>query len=194
MSVIRQLSLFGVEVAGPEPGDLGGLLAGTGQVVRMGGTARVSIVVDQPWRAAVLMAEFGRRGLAATWEPTGDERITVRTAYSTALAPLAGAWLRGLVKHPPRDLMLDGRALRLWVEATGRHDGPISYALPVRATDELTWPAVGLALAAAGLRADLVNARADGPAFRIVGRRRVSRLAEMIGDPPKNAPDGVWPS
>ena len=47
----RQLSLFGVEARPPNPLDLEGLLAGAGQVSRMGGTARVSIVVGDAWRA-----------------------------------------------------------------------------------------------------------------------------------------------
>lgn len=193
VSAIRQLSLFGVEASGPEPADLAGLLAGAGQVVRMGGTARVSVVVDHPWRAAVLVKEFERRGLAASYATTVEERISVRTAYSSALSPLAEAWLRGAVKLPPRGFMLDGRALRLWVEAAGRMDGSVSYLLPVGASDEPAWAAVGLALATAGLRAELVGARSGGPGYRIVGRRRLARLAEMIGDPPSQAPTDLWP-
>ena len=50
MRVGRQLSLFGVEAGPPVAEDLEGLLAGPGQVVRMGGTARVSVVVDELWR------------------------------------------------------------------------------------------------------------------------------------------------
>ena len=48
---LRQLSLFGIEAGQPEMADLAGLLAGPGQVVKMGGTARVSVVVaDLPSR------------------------------------------------------------------------------------------------------------------------------------------------
>jgi hypothetical protein len=39
-----------------------------------------------------------------------------------------------------------------------------------------------------------VSPRSGGSSYRIVGRRRVARLAEMIGDPPKQAPPGAWPS
>jgi hypothetical protein len=86
----RQLSLFGVEAHPPTPLDLEGLLAGAGQVGRMGGTGRVSIVVEGAWRCAVLRAECELRGLAMSCEPTGeDDRWLVRTAYSAALAPLA---------------------------------------------------------------------------------------------------------
>jgi len=56
----RQLSLFGVEAGSPVPEDLEGLLAGPGQVVRMGGTARVSVVVDELWRP--LAAEHAPKG------------------------------------------------------------------------------------------------------------------------------------
>jgi hypothetical protein len=187
------MSLFGVEASGPEPADLAGLLAGAGQVVRMGGTARVSVVVDHPWRAAVLVKEFDRRGLSATYATTVEENISVRTAYSSVLAPLAVAWLRGAVKLPPSGFMLDGRALRLWVEAAGRVDGATSYLLPLGPSDEPAWAGVGLALATAGLRAELVGPRAGGPAYRIMGRRRVGRLAELIGDPPSAVPPEVWP-
>ena len=232
MSLIRQLSLFGVEASAPEPGDLAGLLAGAGRIDRLGhlsgsharqpgqlggsharqpgqlggsharqpgGTARVSIVVDHPWRAAALVAECARRGLVATVLKTVDEHIEVRTAYSAALMPLADAWsgpqpLANGAKHPPRGLLLDGRALRLWVEAAGRYEGATTYALELGVADEPVWSAVGAALAALGLRGQLVVPRSGIPAYRIVGKRRVAALAEMIGDPPKQAPAGLWPS
>jgi hypothetical protein len=194
VSEIRQLSLFGVEAARPEPGDLAGLLAGAGQVTRMGATARVSVVVDHPWRATTLIAECARRSLAATVVSTIEEHIEVRTAFSAALAPLADDWLRGDVKMPPPGLVLDGRALRLWAESGGRCEGTTSYVLPLGAADEPAWSSVGAALAALGLRGQLVSPRSGGTSYRIVGRRRVARLAEMIGDPPKQAPPGAWPS
>lgn len=46
----RQPSLFSTEAADPSLSDLAGLLAGPGEVVRMGGTARVAVVVDAAWR------------------------------------------------------------------------------------------------------------------------------------------------
>ena len=195
MSVIRQLSLFGVEASPPEPGDLAGLLAGAGHVTRFGQTARVSIIVDHPWRASVLVAECARRGLVATCVSTVEEHIGVRTAYSALLTPLAQGWTRGSVKRPPPDLILDGRMLRLWVEAEGWSEDPGTYVLPLGRTDELTREPIGAALAAVGLGAQLVSPRGDGrPSYRIVGKRRIARLIEMIGDPPKQAPAGIWPS
>ena len=193
MSLGRQLSVFGVEARPASPLDFEGLLAGAGQVVRMGGTARVSVVVDQPWRARALLAEARARGLAATCEPTSVEgHIGFRTAYSSALAALGTAWLRGAVKHPPGGFALDGRRLRLWAIAAGGRDGAAAFTLRLGVSDEQTWGIVGGALATAGLPAVLLGPRAGGPAYRIIGRRRMSRLAELVGDRPSGAPADNW--
>jgi hypothetical protein len=322
----RQLSLFGVEARPPTPMDLEGLLAGAGEVGRMGGTAKVSIEVEDAWRAGVLRAECEQRGLVVSCEPTGvEDRWTVRTAYAALLAPLAARWLDGTAKVSPRDLVLDGRRLRLWVAAAGAWDGQRAYLLrlapsrpfvpddededvaepeqnaepmrdisdssekivattqepdtpdeefiedvpeappgkpkkkatplistfdpgPVDLGEELedwiddnrdgwpdsgvgdlptvdldplaepaaesadvpdendnqdenaidrqvadNWVAVGDALAAAGLIAVFVGPKAGGPAYRIVGLRRVTRLAELVGEPPVGAPQASWP-
>jgi hypothetical protein len=194
MSVSRQLSLFGVEAQPPTALDLAGLLAGPGQVVRLGGTARVSIVVDAPWRVAVLLAECAERGLTALSRPsTVDGHFGVQTEYATALAPLGAAWLRGAVKRPPPGFTLGGRALRLWFAAAGARDGAQGFLLRLGGSDEPAWGPVGAALAAAGLPAALLGPRAGGPAYRIVGRRRLRMLAEMVGEPPPQAPPGQWP-
>lgn len=188
----RQLSLFGIEAAEPSPDDLAGLLAGPGQVVRMGGTARVSVVVDAAWRVHVLVAELARRGLTASWVPTADERLGVRTSYATTLAPLAAAWLRGAVKRPPDGFHLNGQRLRLWAAAAGSVE-PLGFTLRLGAADDASWEPVGAALAAIGLPAVLLGPRAGGPAYRITGRRRLGRLAELVGDRPPAAPEGAWP-
>jgi len=189
----RQLSLFGVEAADPVPEDLEGLLAGPGQIVRMGGTARVSIVVDAAWRVHVLVDEFAARGLGATWVSTVDSHFGVRSAYSTGLAPMATAWLRGAVKMPPPGFGLDGRRLRLWLAAAGGPDPTGGFVLRLGASDEPSWAPVGAALAGIGLTGALLSGRGAGPAYRIEGRRRLARLAELVGDPPELAPAGVWP-
>ncbi len=332
----RQLSLFGVEARPPTPMDLEGLLAGAGEVGRMGGTAKVSIEVEDAWRAQVLRAECEQRGLVVSCEPTGvEDRWTVRAAYAALLAPLAARWLDGTRKVCPADLVLDGRRLRLWVAAAGSWDGQRAYLLrlapsrphlpeeearetdadeaatageeqlgvadepaatavgearaapeagetddtpgeeptddapgPSRGrakkkttslistfdpgpvdlglevedwiddsrdswpdsgvadlptveldplaepapdsadtpaggggTDENSidrqvadnWVAVGDALAAVGLIAVFVGPKAGGPAYRIVGLRRVTRLAELVGEPPPEAPHERWP-
>lgn len=190
-----QLSIFGVEAHPPGPGDLDGLLAGAGQVVRLGGTARVSIVVDAAWRVRVLIAEFTRRGLATSWDKaTIEGHYGVRTAYSSRLAPLGARWLRGAVKRVPSDFFLDGQRLRLWCAAAGAptEDGD-GYSLHL-GTEEECWPAVTKALSLAGLPAELLGTRAGGPLLRIEGRRRVAHLAEIIGDPPTDVPPGLWPT
>lgn len=202
----RQLSIFGAEARAPTPLDLEGLLAGAGQVTRIGGTARVSIVVDEDWRAAALQVECSLRGLASIREPsTVEGHIAFRTAYASALAPLGGRWLRGAVKHPPDGFALDGRRLRLWTIAAGSVDAGRAFLLRLGAgdaagapgrpagEDQPVWDAVGRALAAMGLPAVLLGPRASVPAYRIIGRRRVGRLAELIGEPPRQAPPGSWP-
>jgi hypothetical protein len=202
----RQLSLFGVEARPPVPLDLEGLLAGAGQVTRMGGTARVSIVVSDAWRAAALRSECLLRDLGSTTEPsTVEGHIAFRTAYAAALAPLGTRWLRGAAKHPPDDFSLDGRRLRLWVIAAGSPDGPQAFTLRLGTSDgagapgrrevdgQPVWDAAGAALARLGLPAVLLGPRAGGPAYRLVGVRRLARLAELVGDSPAQAPAGVWP-
>ncbi|MER5702577.1 hypothetical protein ABT023_11600 [Micromonospora sp. NPDC002296] len=235
---VRQLSLFGAEAADPSVADLAGLLAGPGEMVRMGGTARLSIVVDAAWRVHVLVAELARCGLAATWEATADQQHLVRTSYASTLAPLALAWLRdppapalatpsppaldpaapsppapsppaldpaalataargpvvggGPVKRPPVGFHLNGRRLRLWVAAAGKSDPP-GFLLRLGVNDEACREPVGAALAAVGLPAALLDAEAGGPAYRITGRRRLARLADLIGDPPSTAPPLAWP-
>jgi hypothetical protein len=150
-------------------------------------------VVDQPWRARALLAEATTRGLAATCERTEVEgHIGFRTAYSSALAALGTSWLRGAVKHPPPGFALDGRRLRLWTIAAGGRDGAAAFTLRLGASDEPCWAAIGAALATAGLPAVLLGRRAGGPAYRLVGRRRLARLAELVGEPPSGSPAGNW--
>jgi hypothetical protein len=194
VSVTRQLSLFGVEAVDPSPADLAGLLAGPGQVVRMGGTARVSVVVDRAWRVHVLVAEFATRGLAAVWAPTEvPGHLGVRTAYATSLAPLGERWLRGAVKRPPAGFHLNGPRLRLWWAAGGALE-PLGAVLRLGPSDESSWEPVGAALAAVGLPAALLGPRAGGPAYRVTGRRRLARLAELVGERPSVAPADSWPA
>lgn len=55
---MSQLSLFGAASREPALGDLEGLLAGNGQVVRRGASARISVVVEDAWRVDVIAAEL----------------------------------------------------------------------------------------------------------------------------------------
>lgn len=193
MPLTRQLSLFGIEATTPGPPDLAGLLAGPGQVVRMGGTARVSVVVDDRWRAVALTAEMRDRGFAATCVATVDEHLGVRTPYSSMLTPLAIAWLRGALKFPPPGFALNGRRLRLWMMAAGYRDD-LEVTLRLGRCEETVDATMQRALGAIGLPAELLTGSArSGPALRLSGRRRLARLAEVIGDPPAAAPVEAWP-
>jgi len=190
---LRQLSLFGIEAGQPEMADLAGLLAGPGQVVKMGGTARVSVVVEDRWRAAVLVGELRVRGFTATCVATEDQQFGVRTQYSTRLAPLAVAWLRESVKLPPPGFGLNGRRLRLWMTAAGNREGN-EVMLRIGQCEEGVPVRLQRALAAVGLPSDVVaDPQGSGPALRINGRRRVGRLAEVVGEAPLQAPEGAWP-
>lgn len=189
----RQLVFFGAEAADPSVADLAGLLAGPGEVAVMGGTARLSVVVDAAWRVHVLVAELALRGLAASWEATEDERHAVRTSYTRTLKPLAAAWLRGTEKRPPAGFHLNGRRLRLWLAAAGVAE-PAGFLLRLGTADAGCRAAVGAALAAAGLAGEPLEPDAGGPAYRITGRRRLARLAELVGDRPPAAPVTAWPA
>ena len=190
----RQLSLFGAEASPPEPDDLAGLLIAGGELRSAEVGAQLSVVVNHPWRAASLVAECARRGLAATSIATATEHIAVRTAHSPLLRPLVHSWGEGSPVRVPPGFRMDGRVLRLWVIAQGIA-GAGGYSLPLGQVDEVSRAAIGGALAAVGVVALLVTPRGGAtPSYRIVGRRRLTRLAEMVGDPPKQAPVGVWPS
>lgn len=204
--VSGQLSLFSAAARLPGPDDLAGVLCGPGQVVRRGEpdppSARVSVVLTEPWRVATLAAELSLRGLPAervTADPTdgwggpAGAATSVRTAFAAELAALAEAWSgSGGGKRPPPRLVLDGPMLRLWYVVAGRR-WEAGHALGLGEHDEAAWAPVGALLAAAGLPATLVGPRGDGPAYRLTGRRRLARLAELVGDPPPAAPDGAWP-
>ena len=108
----------------------------------------------------------------------------VRTAYSSRLNGLARAW-PAAADH----LFLTGPGLRLWVAAGGRPvDG--GYQLGLDGHDPATWPAVDAALRRAGLEATLSD---HGLACLITGRKRLARLAELVGDRPEAAPAEIWP-
>jgi hypothetical protein len=68
------------------------------------------------------------------------------------------------------------------------------YIFSLGPNDEHAWLAIGSALAVAGVPGALVGPRADGPAYRIVGRRRLVRLLELVGDRPPGVPEDAWPS
>lgn len=167
----RQLVIFSADSARPSIRDLAGLLVGAAHVTTMGGTARVSVMVDAAWRVHALAAEFAARRLSISWEQVQDA-FWVRTSYSTLLKGLS----------PPS--FLDGLRLRLWFMASGRiEEGSIvltlgnNHALARRA------------LAPLGLDGAIER----GPVIRIEGAGKLTRLADLIGERPAPAPTPAWP-
>jgi hypothetical protein len=199
---MSQLSLFSAAAREPRLTDLEGLLAGPGQVVRRGDAARISVVLVDPWRVAALTAEMATLGLDVELDdPSADDvaiaggavtGVAVRTPWLQQLRSVADGWTRGAVKVPPPGWELDGARLRWWCLAAGAA-GPAMYTLALGDNDEPAWPAVGASLAAAGVPGLLVGPRADGPAYRVVGQRRLRRLRELVGDAPPDAPADGWP-
>ncbi|MBV9293514.1 MAG: hypothetical protein JO222_13785 [Frankiales bacterium] len=194
---MSQLSLFSAAARDPQLADLEGLLAGPGQVVRRGATARISVVVPSGWRVGALTAEMAALDLEAELEePSAEDGavagVAVRTPWLRQLLAVADSWTRGAVKVPPAGWALDGARLRWWCVAAGSA-APGMVTLALGPSDEPSWPAVGAALAGAGVPGLLVGPRADGPAYRIVGQRRLARLRELVGEPPPDAPADVWP-
>jgi hypothetical protein len=194
--IVRQISLFSAQAIAAGPQDLAGLLCAQGQVLGFGrGTAaRVSIVVAEQWRAVEIRRACRERGLVTERGRTEEEHYWVRTAFVAGLLPLATGWTRGAVKAVPDGWQLDGAALRLWTVAAGAPDGGRSYVLGLDPHAPGTHSALAAVLAAAGLAATVLGTRSGGPALRISGRRRISRLAELVGEPPEVVPTGLWPT
>lgn len=191
---MAQLSFFSADNQPPVVADLGGLLAAHGQITTGGGGARLSILLDNPERAAAIVIECGLRGVEAEVAVVegGGPRHLMRTARCAALLPLAEEWTRGAVKCVPRDLTVSAGFSRLWVLAAGRVDDA-GYLLGV---DPLTADTVDDLIAAcsrAGLAGSAIGVRGGGPGIRIVGHRRLARLAETVGTLPADLPVGCAP-
>jgi hypothetical protein len=150
---------------------------------------------DDPGAAAVQGEPAEEEGDPATGSVTaepgteGDRPgaaagfFEVRTAYSSRLNGLAKAW-----PPPPDRLFLSGPRLRLWVAAAGR-PLPGGYALGIDPVDN---PEIA---DSALVRAGLAGAVSDhGRDYLISGRKRLRRLAELVGERPAAAPPQLWPS
>lgn len=190
----QQLSFFSVDARPPAVADLAGLLCGPGQTVRFGrgGAARLSVVLADRWRAVALADECAERGVIAEIAASDDGLPLLRTAFRADLAELAATWTRGAVKAVPRAFEPDGPALRLWAQATGRSDGR-GYLLGLDPHAPDTHEPLAAALARAGLTPVMLGQRGGGPGLRLTGRRRLGRLAELVGAPPASAPPDAWP-
>jgi hypothetical protein len=189
---VVQFSLFGAAVAEPVLDDLDGVLLAGGHWARLGGTARLSIVVPDSWRADALVEAFGERGVSEVTRAVEPAQagVSVRTAFTTALAPHAARWMRGANEAPPPGFELGSGGLRLWAVAAGRTDDA-GYLLGTAASDGPVHSAAGAQLARLGLAATSLTQR-PGPGWRITSAKRLRRLAEIIGEPPAGA-TANWP-
>jgi hypothetical protein len=191
---VVQFSLFGAEAAEIAVADLAGVLLAGGRWVRDGAApgnpARLSVLVNEPWRAAGLMIELRRRGLDGE-QLTVGERYDVRTGFDLTLASMAQSWTRGANQVPPDTLELTPSGLRLWAMTAGRHDEEDSYLLGTAEPDDVTHRVAGAQLARMNLTAVSIGAR-GGPGWRITSRKRLRRLAELLGSPPPGAGEH-WP-
>nr|WP_132109934.1 hypothetical protein [Actinocrispum wychmicini] len=191
---MAQMSFFSAEAMQPGVVDLGGLLCGQGQVVHFAhAAARLSVVLDEPWRQQALVLAFGERGVQPELATSEEGRPLVRTAFRNDLIPLADSWTKGAVKAVPRGLALDGATLRVWTTAFGRWvDTGYLLGLDEHAPD--THEPLLLACTRIGLPVSLLGIRGGGPGLRLSGRRRIGRLVELVGDPPTTEAGEHWPT
>lgn len=201
----RQLSLVAADMSAPGLEDLEGLLCGTGHVVRGIGAqadaARISVLVDDAWRVRALESRLAEMDMldpsrpAAT--PGRPNAVSVRTRFDPRLLEMAARWTRGATPVAPAALHLDGPRLWWWAVSAGvadRGTGGRGIKLRLARSAPQRWTPVGAALAEAGVPGIFLGPRADGPAYRLVGTRRLIRLADLVGEAPDGAPPQAWPS
>ncbi len=188
---MTQLSLFSADLIPPVGEDLGGLLAANGRLEAVDDGVRLVIQLPDPWRASALIRECRVRDVDA--HVSQQEAVTVlRTDPAPVLTDLSVRWLDGSTKVMPREVELSAGLLRCWTIASGR-PAAVGYLLGLDPdAPEIHESLVGCC-AAAGLAGSLIGPRGGGPAVRIVGLRRSTRLAEMVGTPPPEAPAGQFP-
>ncbi|KLI09998.1 hypothetical protein A5731_08740 [Mycolicibacterium conceptionense] len=188
---MSQLSFFSAESVPPAVADLTGVLAGPGQVVlaSVGGqqAARISVVVDELWRAHGLAEMISDAGLISEISRTDENNPLVRTALDPQLMLIAGAWTRGAVKTVPAGWLPGSRELRAWTLAAGTFEADDRYLLGLDPHAPDTHAALAEAMMRVGIAPTLIGTRGSHPALRISGRRRLSRLVENVGEPPGDA-------
>jgi len=200
--VDRTISLFSAEATGPGLPDLAGLLCCQGQIAGFGRTAaRLSVLVEESWRARVLARECRSRGADAQVGAAECGRPQVRTSFRVDLLGLADRWLRPGHTGPAEDdsgkavpggFRLSGAMLRMWALAAGRPEPGGGYLLGVDPLAPGTHEELLAVLAPLGVQARLLGPRAEQPAVRISGRRKLAGLLELIGEPPAGA-EAAWP-
>jgi hypothetical protein len=190
---VSQLSFFSAESVPPAVTDLTGLLAAGGQVVLVGGGARLSVVVDRPWRAEAIAAMVDEAGLDPEVSRTDEDTPLVRTAADARLVMIAADWTRGAVKTVPPQWLPGPRELRAWALAAGTPEAD-RYLLGLDPHAPDTHSPLASALMRVGIAPTLIGTRGAHPALRISGRRRLSRLVENVGEPPDDAEAlSQWP-
>jgi len=190
---VSQLSFFSAESVPPAVTDLTGVLAASGQVVLVGSGARLSVVVDDLWRAEALAEMIDDAGLEPEITRTDEDTPLVRTPADERLVPIAGEWTRGAVKTVPPQWLPGSRELRAWVLAAGTRDAD-RYLLGLDPHAPDTHSPLASALMRVGIAPTLIGTRGTRPALRISGRRRLSRLVENVGEPPDDAEAlSQWP-
>ena len=190
---VSQLSFFSAESVPPAVTDLTGLLAAGGQVVLVGGGARLSVVVDRPWRAEAIAEMVGEAGLDPEVSRTDEDTPLVRTAADARLVTIAADWTRGAVKTVPPQWLPGPRELRAWALAAGTPEAD-RYLLGLDPHAPDTHSPLASALMRVGIAPTLIGTRGAHPALRISGRRRLSRLVENVGEPPDDAEAlSQWP-
>ena len=190
---VSQLSFFSAESVPPAVTDLTGVLAAAGQVVTVGGGARLSVVVDAAWRAAALADMISAAGLQAEITRTDEDTPLVRTAVDVRLLDITADWTRGAVKTVPPQWMPGPRELRAWTLAAGTPDAD-RYLLGLDPHAPDTHSPLASALMRVGIAPTLIGTRGAHPALRISGRRRLSRLVENVGEPPDGSEAlAAWP-
>ena len=194
---MSQLSFFSAESVPPAVADLTGLLAAPGQVVLVGNSsdqrARLSVVVDAPWRAQALAEMISEAGLEPEIGRTDENTPLVRTAADPRLVPIAAQWTRGAVKTVPPQWLPGPRELRAWTLAAGAPEAD-RYLLGLDPHAPDTHSPLASALMRVGIAPTLIGTRGSRPALRISGRRRLSRLVENVGEPPGDVDAfALWP-
>ncbi|MBS9533223.1 hypothetical protein KIH27_06410 [Mycobacterium sp. M1] len=190
---MSQLSFFSAESVPPGVADLTGVLAGAGQVVVVGDGARLSVVVDAPWRATALAEMISAADLQPEITRTEEDTPLVRTAVDPRLRVIAAQWTRGAVKTVPPQWHPGPRELRAWTLAAGTADGD-RYLLGLDPHAPDTHAPLASALMHVGIAPTLIGTRGSHPALRISGRRRLLRLVESVGESPADPAALIqWP-
>lgn len=194
---MSQLSFFSSESVPPAVTDLTGVLAAAGQIVMVGGSAaagaRLSVVVDELWRASALAEMIVEAGLEPEITYTEENTPLVRTAVDPRLRAIAAQWTRGAVKTVPPQWLPGPRELRAWTLVAGAPEAD-RYLLGLDPHAPDTFSPLASALMRVGIAPTLIGTRGQRPALRITGRRRLSRLVENVGEPPEGVEaKACWP-